>query len=59
VNIFEFDRDIYGMNIQVFFVEYLRNEEKFSSLDELIQQLHVDKDNSLQILKDKSINYKY
>jgi len=59
VHIFNFDNEIYGMNIEVFFVEYLRNEEKFSSLDELIKQLHLDKENSLQILKDKSYNLKH
>ncbi|MBB1284172.1 bifunctional riboflavin kinase/FAD synthetase [Flavisolibacter sp. BT320] len=47
VNIFEFDRDIYGKIIRVYVREYLREQEKYNSLDELIEQLHKDKADSL------------
>jgi riboflavin kinase / FMN adenylyltransferase len=43
VNIFDFDRDIYHQSLEVFFIEFLRSEQKFNSLDELTIQLHNDK----------------
>lgn len=43
VNIFEFDRDIYGHAISVEFVKWVRNEEKFANLEELKQALANDK----------------
>lgn len=50
VNIFNFDRDIYDKTIRVFVKKYLRGQEKYASLDELIRQLHIDKENSLAAL---------
>ena len=43
VNIFNFDKDIYGKKIKVVLKEYIRAEEKFNSLDELVNQLNKDK----------------
>lgn len=43
VNIFDFDKDIYGESIKVEFVKRIRNEEKFANLDELKQALANDK----------------
>ncbi len=43
VNIFDFDKDIYGKNIKVEFVKWIRNEEKFANLDELKEALANDK----------------
>ena len=51
VNIFDFDEDIYGKTIHVSFVEYLRAEEKFSSLEVLKYQMQIDKNNSCAILE--------
>lgn len=50
VNIFDFNSSIYGDQLIVYFVDYLRAEEKFNSLDALIEQLHKDKEDSLRIL---------
>lgn len=50
VNIFNFDKDIYGQAITVEFVKRLRNEEKFASLDELKKQLAADKEHALSVL---------
>lgn len=50
VNIFNFDKDIYGEAVTVFFSARLRNEEKFGSLDELKQQLEKDKEHALSVL---------
>ena len=50
VNIFNFDNDIYGKIIRVYVVKYLRGEVKFSGLEELKEQLHRDKEDSLAVL---------
>ena len=50
VNIFDFDADIYGQNIQVEFVKMLRSERKFESKEALSQQLYHDKEHALAVL---------
>lgn len=42
-NIFDFDENIYDEEIAVLFYKLLRNEQKFSSLDELKNQLKKDR----------------
>lgn len=42
VNIFDFDKDIYGEDIVVEFEEKIRDEKKFSSVDELKLQIKKD-----------------
>ena len=42
VHIFEFDDDIYDTNLTVHFKKFIRDEIKFSSIDELIQQISKD-----------------
>lgn len=39
VNIFEFDADIYGKRLDIYFLERVRPEKKFSSVDDLISEL--------------------
>ena len=51
VNIFDFDKDIYGERIKVEFVDRIRNEVKFDNLDALKNQIHLDKIQVLEILK--------
>jgi riboflavin kinase/FMN adenylyltransferase len=43
VNIFDFDKEIYGAVIKIEFIKRIRNEEKFANLDELKQALANDK----------------
>jgi riboflavin kinase/FMN adenylyltransferase len=43
-NIFDFDEDIYGLDIKVTFMEKIRDEVKFESLDALRSQLEKDKE---------------
>ena len=50
VNLFDFDKTIYGEKIKVFFLAKLRNEVKFANLLQLAQQMSVDKVQSLEIL---------
>ena len=42
VFLLDFNQDIYGRHIQVSFLKKLRDEEKFDSLDELIEQIQLD-----------------
>ena len=42
VFLLDFNQDIYGQHIQVSFLKKLRDEEKFDSLDELIEQIQLD-----------------
>jgi riboflavin kinase/FMN adenylyltransferase len=50
VNIFDFDKDIYGEEIEIIFRFRLRDEQKFSNLSQLSRQLELDKRNALQLL---------
>lgn len=51
VNIFDFDEDIYGKDLQVNFIKRLRSEVKFNGLDALKAQLAQDKVDALSCLK--------
>ncbi len=42
VHLFDFNREIYGEHVQVHFLHKLRNEQKFSDLDRLIEQIKLD-----------------
>ena len=50
VNIFDFDKEIYGQKIRVMVKKYLRGEVKFDGLEALKTQLHKDKEDSLACL---------
>jgi riboflavin kinase / FMN adenylyltransferase len=50
VNIFDFDKEIYGQTIKVYVKKYLRAEVKFESLEALVKQIDQDKIDSLKIL---------
>ncbi|HEY8388775.1 MAG TPA: riboflavin biosynthesis protein RibF, partial [Parasegetibacter sp.] len=43
VNILDFDQDIYGKRIRVNFLQFIRNEEKLSGLEELKEYIGKDK----------------
>lgn len=51
VNIFDFDQNIYGQQATLEFVARLRDEERFSDLESLKQQLDRDKQDSLKVLE--------
>jgi riboflavin kinase/FMN adenylyltransferase len=46
-NIFDFDKEIYGEDLRVELLHYLRPEQKFNGLDALIEQINIDKENTL------------
>lgn len=49
VHIFDFDGDLYGVQLRVFVLKYLRTEKRFSDLGELIKQMDTDKQNALNV----------
>ena len=44
VNIFDFNQDVYGENIRIEFIKFIRNEIKFKNIDELIRQIGIDRE---------------
>ena len=50
VNLFDFDGDLYGKQIHVRFIDRIRDEEKYGSLDALKAQLRHDREKAKQIL---------
>lgn len=46
-NLFDFDHEIYGEDLKIELLHYLRPEEKFNGLDMLVKQIRIDKENSL------------
>jgi riboflavin kinase/FMN adenylyltransferase len=50
VHLFDFDEDIYGEYIHVDFIGWLREQQKFEEVDELVAQMHVDADNAKTVL---------
>jgi riboflavin kinase/FMN adenylyltransferase len=55
VHIFNFDKDIYNSEIVLHFVKKIRNEKKFSDIDQLQQQLVRDRIIALNILSDENL----
>ena len=52
VHLIDFDQDIYGKQLCVEFVSKLRDQEKFSGMDELIEKINQDVADSRAILED-------
>jgi riboflavin kinase/FMN adenylyltransferase len=42
IHLLDFDQDIYGKNLEIRFVRYLRPEKKFESVDALVRQIETD-----------------
>jgi riboflavin kinase/FMN adenylyltransferase len=51
VHLFDFEGDLYGRQITVQCVQYLRPELKFESLEAMVAQIHVDAVQARQLLK--------
>src|SRR5690606_23395265 len=43
VYILDFDKEIYGETLNLEFIEFIRDDMKFNSLEELIEQMNLDK----------------
>lgn len=52
VNLFDFDDDIYGEDIALEFISFLRLEFKMCGLEELKRQLTMDRENAKRLLND-------
>ncbi len=50
VFLFDFSRDLYGQRLYVTFIEKIRDEQQFSSLDALVIQMHDDTARAKDIL---------
>ncbi len=50
VHVFEMDRDLYGRHVRVEFIERVRDERRFESVDDLLDQIHSDIDSARAIL---------
>lgn len=48
--LFDFDEDLYGQVIETQLIAFLRPEEKFSSIDAMVEQIRVDEQQARQIL---------
>jgi riboflavin kinase/FMN adenylyltransferase len=49
-HLLDFSRDIYGKQLKLEFVEYLRPEQKFASVESLVDQIRLDIDLTREIL---------
>lgn len=50
VNLFDFAGDLYGQELAVEFVGYIRGEERFASAEALIARMHLDADEARRML---------
>jgi riboflavin kinase / FMN adenylyltransferase len=50
-HILDFDRELYGQEVKLEFVEYLRDELKFNSVEALLDRIHADIAQTRKILK--------
>jgi riboflavin kinase/FMN adenylyltransferase len=49
-HIFDFDQDIYGDELTIAFVQRIRSEKRFESVEELQLQLRIDRKKVIEIL---------
>jgi riboflavin kinase/FMN adenylyltransferase len=49
-NIFDFEQDLYGKTIRLHFIDYIRGDVKFDSLEALRLQIEKDKEVALKLL---------
>ena len=49
-HLFDFNENLYGKKIKIEFLYFLREEQKFKSVKELVTQLNIDKENAISFL---------
>lgn len=54
-HLFNFSEDLYGKKITITLIHFLREEQKFNSVEELVAQLNVDKENAISFLSNNRI----
>ena len=50
-HLFDFDRDIYDQEITVYPLRFVRENRKYDSTEQLVRQIHKDKEKALQIMQ--------
>ena len=50
VNVFDFNKDVYGKTMRLYVKKFLRAEIKFNTLEDLVKQIDQDKVESLKVL---------
>lgn len=55
VNIFDFNKEIYGENLTIKFIDRIRDEQKFKNLNELTEKMEQDKKITLELLNEKQM----
>ncbi len=53
VNLFDFDGNLYNQSMTVEFVDFIRADEKFDTMEELVARIHRDKEEVKKRLKNK------
>lgn len=51
VHLFDFDRDIYGQHVDVYFLHKLRDERRFDTVEALVAQMHRDAEQARKFLR--------
>ncbi len=46
--ILDFDGDLYGKTVDIYLLEYIREEKRFESEKELIMQINIDKEQAIK-----------
>ena len=54
-HLFDFNDDLYGKKITIALIHFLREEQKFNSVEELVDQLNIDKKNAISYLSNNRI----
>jgi riboflavin kinase/FMN adenylyltransferase len=54
-HLFDFNEDLYGKEIMIEFIYFLREEHKFESVKELVIQLNIDKENAISYLSNNPL----
>ncbi len=55
VNIFHFNEDVYGQDICIEFLDFLRGEQRFNSFEDLRHQLNKDRELAASIIESKRL----
>jgi riboflavin kinase/FMN adenylyltransferase len=50
-HLLNFNRDLYGQNVTLEFIEYLRPEQRFPSIDALLAQIELDKERAKEVFR--------
>jgi len=54
-HLFDFNEDLYGKEITIEFIYFLREEHKFESVEELVVQVNIDKENAISYLSNNPL----